>query len=88
MVRYEAGYDVTQGPKLWGRMRQNGEMDRVSNFFSGDHSRPTERIRNIEREIQVERTLRQRYDDHARLRAIGCNSEAKSYAALLPHTQA
>ena len=49
---YESGYDVTKGPALWGKFREKyGESDKISNFFTGDHSRPTERIKAIKREI-------------------------------------
>jgi len=49
---YEGGYDVTKGPALWGKFKEKyGETDKLSNFFTGDHSRPTERIKAIEREI-------------------------------------
>lgn len=50
---YEAGYDVTKGPGLWQKFKDKyGEEDKVSNFFTGDHSRPTERIRNIQRQLK------------------------------------
>jgi Zn-dependent protease with chaperone function len=50
---YEAGYDVTKGPGLWQKFKDKyGEEDKVSNFFTGDHSRPTERIKNIQRQLQ------------------------------------
>jgi hypothetical protein len=29
-----------------------GEEDRVSNFFTGDHPRPTERIKSIRKQIR------------------------------------
>lgn len=49
---YEAGYDVNKGPELWEKFRAKyGETDKVSNFFTGDHSRPSDRIRNIEKQI-------------------------------------
>lgn len=49
---YEAGFDVTKGPELWGKFKAKyGESDKLSNFFTGDHSRPTERIKAIRREI-------------------------------------
>jgi Zn-dependent protease with chaperone function len=49
---YEAGFDVTKGPELWGKFKAKyGESDKLSNFFTGDHSRPTERIQAIRREI-------------------------------------
>jgi Zn-dependent protease with chaperone function len=54
---YEAGFDPTKGPGLWEKFRQKyGETDKITNFFTGDHSRPTERIRNIQRQIQLNYT--------------------------------
>jgi Zn-dependent protease with chaperone function len=54
---HEAGYDVTAAVRLWKRVReQKGEADPVSNFFGGDHSRPTDRIKNIERELLLNYT--------------------------------
>ena len=51
---YEAGYDVSAGPLLWARFREKyGEEDRVSSFFRGTHSRPSDRIRNIQRELNL-----------------------------------
>ncbi len=51
---YEAGYDVRQGPRLWERFRDKyGNGDKVTNFFFGGHSRPSDRIRNIERELAI-----------------------------------
>jgi hypothetical protein len=55
-LRYvrEAGYDVNQGPRLWERFREKyGEQDNVSNFFVGSHSRPSDRIKNLDREIRL-----------------------------------
>jgi predicted Zn-dependent protease len=50
---YEAGYDPKKGPALWMKFKEKyGEEDKVSNFFTGDHSRPTERIKNIEQQIR------------------------------------
>jgi len=50
---YEAGYDPKKGPALWTKFKEKyGEEDKVSNFFTGDHSRPTERIKNIEQQIR------------------------------------
>jgi Zn-dependent protease with chaperone function len=49
---FEGGFDVTQGSALWARARdRNGELNVVTNFLLGSHSRPSDRIRNIEREI-------------------------------------
>jgi hypothetical protein len=51
---YEGGYDVTQGPVLWGKFKKKyGETDKVSNFFVGSHSRPSDRIRNINHELAL-----------------------------------
>jgi Zn-dependent protease with chaperone function len=51
---YEAGFDPTKGPRLWEKFKQKyGEEDKLTNFFTGDHSRPTERIRNIQQQIQL-----------------------------------
>jgi Zn-dependent protease with chaperone function len=50
---HEAGYDVTKGPELWAKFKEKyGEEDKLSNFFTGDHSRPTERIQKIRKEIE------------------------------------
>jgi Zn-dependent protease with chaperone function len=54
---YEAGFDPTKGPGLWEKFRQKyGETDKITNFFTGDHSRPSERIRNLQRQIQLNYT--------------------------------
>jgi len=51
---YAAGFDVSKGPALWKRFREKyGEEDTMSNFLFGSHSRPTDRIRNINRELRV-----------------------------------
>jgi hypothetical protein len=51
---YESGFDVTQGVALWTRKRsRSGEMDPVTNWIVGSHSRPTDRIKNIERELAL-----------------------------------
>jgi len=51
---YEAGYDVRQGPVLWGKFRDKyGESGRLTTFFFGSHSRPSDRIQNIEHELAV-----------------------------------
>lgn len=58
---YEAGYDVTKGPRVWERFRDKyGDSNAVTNFFFGGHSRPSDRIRNIERELRLNyRDIRQ-----------------------------
>jgi len=51
---HEGGFDVGAGTRLWGKFRDRyGENDSISNFFFGSHSRPTDRIRNIEEEIAL-----------------------------------
>jgi Zn-dependent protease with chaperone function len=51
---YQAGYDPAKGPGLWRKFKEKyGEEDRITNFFTGDHSRPTERIKNIDRQLKL-----------------------------------
>lgn len=51
---YEGGFNVATGPQLWERFRQKyGNGDQVTNFFFGGHSRPSDRIKNIRRELAV-----------------------------------
>lgn len=51
---YEGGFDVERGPSLWEKFREKyGESDSVSNFFFGSHSRPSDRIENIEKELDL-----------------------------------
>jgi Zn-dependent protease with chaperone function len=51
---YEGGFDVRKGPVLWGKFRDKyGEQDSVTNFFVGSHSRPSDRIRNIQQELAL-----------------------------------
>ena len=46
--------DVSEGPRLWERFRQKyGNGDKVTNFFFGGHSRPSDRIKNIRRELAI-----------------------------------
>jgi beta-barrel assembly-enhancing protease len=49
---HEAGFDVTAGPTVWARFEKKyGNGNRVLNFFLGSHSRPADRIRNMEAEL-------------------------------------
>jgi Zn-dependent protease with chaperone function len=49
---HEGGYDVRAGVTLWSKfLRRYGEQDRLTNALFGSHSRPTDRIRNVEREL-------------------------------------
>jgi Zn-dependent protease with chaperone function len=51
---HEAGFDVSAGPQMWSRQRaESGEADRLTNWFGGSHSRPSDRIKNIRREISL-----------------------------------
>ena len=50
---YEGGFDISKGTTLWAKFREKyGEQDKVSNFFGGSHSRPTDQIKNIEKQLQ------------------------------------
>jgi Zn-dependent protease with chaperone function len=49
---YEAGYDVTKGPRLWNRFaKKYGEGNKVVNFFFADHSQSAARATKLEKEI-------------------------------------
>ena len=49
---YEAGYDVTKGPRLWNRFaKKYGEGNKVANFFFSDHSQSAARATKLEKEI-------------------------------------
>jgi Zn-dependent protease with chaperone function len=49
---YEAGYDITKGPRLWNRFaRKYGEGNKVVNFFFSDHSQSRARATKLEKEI-------------------------------------
>jgi len=49
---YEAGYDVTKGPRLWNRFaKKYGEPGKVTNFFFGDHSQSSARAAKLEKEL-------------------------------------
>jgi hypothetical protein len=51
---YEGGFHVSQGPLLWKRFKDKyGDQNRIVNFFMGDHSQASARIRNLEREIAL-----------------------------------
>jgi Zn-dependent protease with chaperone function len=49
---YEAGYDITKGPRLWNRFaRKYGDGNKVANFFFSDHSQSAARATKLEKEI-------------------------------------
>ncbi|HEY7698536.1 MAG TPA: M48 family metalloprotease, partial [Vicinamibacteria bacterium] len=51
---HEGGFDVSRGPALWKKFRKKyGEDSAATNFLFGSHSRPSDRIRNIERELAL-----------------------------------
>jgi len=51
---YEGGFDVERAIDMWSRVRsRSGEKDAARNWFAGDQSRATDRIRNIRRELQL-----------------------------------
>jgi hypothetical protein len=51
---YEAGFDISKGPRLWNRFaKRYGEQGKVANFFFGDHSLSRQRALNLERELTL-----------------------------------
>jgi Zn-dependent protease with chaperone function len=51
---HQGGFDVSRGPELWKKFRKKyGEDSAMTNFLFGSHSRPSDRIRNIERELAL-----------------------------------
>ncbi len=49
---YEAGYDITKGPRLWNRFaKRYGEQGKVANFFFSDHAQSSARASKLEKEI-------------------------------------
>jgi Zn-dependent protease with chaperone function len=49
---YEAGFDITKGPRLWNRFaKKYGEGNKAANFFFGDHSLSAARATKLEKEI-------------------------------------
>jgi Zn-dependent protease with chaperone function len=51
---YEAGYDITKGPRLWQRFaRKYGEPGKIKTFFFADHSQSSARAAHLERELAL-----------------------------------
>ena len=49
---YEAGYDITKGPRLWNRFaKKYGEGNKLGNFFFSDHAQSAARATKLEKEI-------------------------------------
>jgi hypothetical protein len=73
---YEAGWDITKGPRLWNRFaKKYGESGKVANFFFGDHSLSSARAVNLERQLALN------YPD-------GAKPAAPARAAARPATRA
>jgi Zn-dependent protease with chaperone function len=51
---YEAGFDITKGPRLWNRFaKKYGQPGKVANFFFGNHSLSSQRAVALERELAL-----------------------------------
>jgi len=51
---YEAGYDISKGPRLWERFaRRYGEPGKAANFFFGNHSLASQRAVNLDKQIAL-----------------------------------
>jgi Zn-dependent protease with chaperone function len=51
---YEGGYRVAKGPALWMKFRDKyGDQNGLMNFFLGEHSTATARVKNLERELAL-----------------------------------
>jgi Zn-dependent protease with chaperone function len=51
---YEGGYDVTKGPRLWEKFRDKyGDDNGLVNFFLGDHSQSSDRIKALNRQLAL-----------------------------------
>ena len=50
---YEAGFDFSKAPALWGRFAAKyGDHGTAANFFFGDHPTQVRRAANLTREIR------------------------------------
>ena len=51
---YEGGFDVEKGPRLLVRFRDKyGDQNGILNFFLGEHSQASDRIKNLDRELAL-----------------------------------
>jgi metalloendopeptidase OMA1, mitochondrial len=51
---HEGGYDVSKGPRLWEKFRDKyGDENGLVNFFLGDHSQSSDRIKLLNRELAL-----------------------------------
>ena len=50
---YEGGFNVSKGSRIWARfLERYGESDKLMNLIYGSHSRPSERLRNLQVEME------------------------------------
>src|SRR4029450_12182313 len=79
---YEAGYDISKGPRLWQRFaKKYGESGKAANFFFGDHSLSSARAINLERQLALN------YPDGAKAGGVppdGPNAEGRRATAVRP----
>ncbi len=65
---YEAGFDISKGPRLWNRFaKRYGEEGKVANFFFSNHSLSRQRAVHLERELALNYPEGPREDGPARL---------------------
>jgi Zn-dependent protease with chaperone function len=51
---HEGGFDVSKGPGLWAKFRDKyGDENGLVNFFLGDHSQSSDRIKLLNRELAL-----------------------------------
>jgi Zn-dependent protease with chaperone function len=79
---YEAGYDVTKGPRLWNRFaKKYGEGNKVANFFFGDHSQSAARAAKLEKEIAFNYPEGPKPEGPARRARVGAPASAPTVAS-------
>jgi Zn-dependent protease with chaperone function len=79
---YEAGYDITKGPRLWNRFaKKYGEGNKVVNFFFANHSQSAARATKLEKEIAYNYPEGPRTDVHQARRASPPSSSPSATTA-------
>jgi Zn-dependent protease with chaperone function len=79
---YEAGYDITKGPRLWNRFaKKYGEGNKAANFFFSDHSLSAARATKLEKEIAYNYPDGPRPDGPQRARPAGVPAGAAGVAS-------
>ncbi len=82
---YEAGFDITKGPRLWNRFaKKYGEGNKAANFFFGNHSLSAARAAKLEREIAYNYPEGPRPDGPARLARRPVPAPATATARTAP----